>query len=75
MAEQNMTVWQRLSQTFGPNSLLQQDYPTFKFDKIYDGNHHSIQDKVKTYKDKWTNSKNIELLLVNSQIKLLDFGL
>ena len=33
MAEQNMTVWQRLSQTFGPNSLLQQDYPTFKFDK------------------------------------------
>jgi len=33
MAEQNMTVWQKLSQTFGPNSLLQQDYPTFKFDK------------------------------------------
>ena len=33
MAEQNMTVWQRLSQTFGPNSLINQDYPTFKFDK------------------------------------------
>jgi hypothetical protein len=33
MAEQNMTVWQRLSQTLGPNSLLGQDYPTFKFDK------------------------------------------
>ena len=35
MSEQqnNMTVWQRLSQTFGPNSLLKQDYPTFKFDK------------------------------------------
>ena len=33
MAEQNMTVWQRLSQTFGSNSLLNQDYPTFKFDK------------------------------------------
>ena len=33
MAEQNMTVWQRLSKTFGPNSLLNQDYPTFKFDK------------------------------------------
>jgi hypothetical protein len=35
MSEQqnNMTVWQRLSQTFGPNSLLNQDYPTFKFDK------------------------------------------
>ena len=29
----NLTVWQRLSQTFGPNSLLNQDYPTFKFDK------------------------------------------
>jgi len=33
MAEQNLTVWQRLSKTFGPNSLLGQDYPTFKFDK------------------------------------------
>ena len=33
MGEQNLTVWQRLSQTFGPNSLLKQDYPTFKFDK------------------------------------------
>lgn len=35
MSEQqnNMTVWQRLSQTFGPNSQLNQDYPTFKFDK------------------------------------------
>ena len=33
MAQQNLTVWQRLSQTFGPNSLLGQDYPTFKFDK------------------------------------------
>jgi hypothetical protein len=33
MSEQNLTVWQRLSQTFGPNSLLKQDYPTFKFDK------------------------------------------
>jgi hypothetical protein len=33
MAEQNLTVWQRLSKTLGPNSLLNQDYPTFKFDK------------------------------------------
>ena len=33
MSEQNLTVWQRLSQTFGPNSLIKQDYPTFKFDK------------------------------------------
>jgi len=29
----NLTVWQRLSQTFGPNSLLGQDYPILKFDK------------------------------------------
>jgi len=29
----NLTIWQRLSQTFGPNSLLNQDYPTFKYDK------------------------------------------
>jgi hypothetical protein len=33
MSEQNLTVWQRLSQAFGPNSLLGQDYPTYKFDK------------------------------------------
>jgi hypothetical protein len=31
--EKNMTVWQRLSQAFGPNALLNQDYPTYKFDK------------------------------------------
>jgi intein/homing endonuclease len=29
----NLTVWQRLSQAFGPNALLNQDYPTYKFDK------------------------------------------
>ena len=34
MSEQNLTVWQRLSKTFGPNSLLNQDYPTYKFDKV-----------------------------------------
>ena len=28
-----LTVWQRLSQAFGPNSLLSQDYPVYKFDK------------------------------------------
>ena len=33
MNDNNLTVWQRLSKTFGPNSLLKQDYPTFKFDK------------------------------------------
>jgi len=27
------TVWQRLSQAFGPNTLLKQDYPTYKLDK------------------------------------------
>ena len=30
---QNLTVWQRLTKTFGPNALLNQDYPTYKFDK------------------------------------------
>jgi hypothetical protein len=30
---QNITIWQRLSKTFGPNSLLNQDYPTYKLDK------------------------------------------
>jgi hypothetical protein len=29
----NMTIWQRLSTAFGPNSLLNQDYPTFRYDK------------------------------------------
>ena len=29
----NLTVWQKLSQAFGPNALLNQDYPTYKFDK------------------------------------------
>jgi hypothetical protein len=33
MSDKNITVWQRLSLAFGPNSLLNQDYPTFKFDK------------------------------------------
>jgi len=35
MAENNnnLTIWQRLGQTLGPNSLLGQDYPQFKLDK------------------------------------------
>jgi hypothetical protein len=33
MAENNLTVWQRLGKTFGPNALLGQDYPQFKLDK------------------------------------------
>ena len=31
--QNNFTIWQRLSQAFGPNSLLNQDYPTYKLDK------------------------------------------
>jgi len=31
--EKNLTIWQRLSKTFGPNSLLGMDDPTYKFDK------------------------------------------
>jgi hypothetical protein len=33
MEEKNLTIWQRLSQQLGPNSLLGQDIPTYKFDK------------------------------------------
>lgn len=29
----NLTIWQRLSQSFGPNSMLDQSVPTVKFDK------------------------------------------
>jgi hypothetical protein len=28
-----LTVWQRLSRAFGPNALLNQDYPTYSYDK------------------------------------------
>lgn len=28
-----LTIWQKLTKTFGPNSLLNQDYPVYKFDK------------------------------------------
>jgi hypothetical protein len=31
--QNNLTIWQRLSQAFGPNSLLGQDLPTYKVDK------------------------------------------
>ncbi len=30
---ENLTIWQRLSKTFGPNSLLNQDLPTYSLDK------------------------------------------
>ncbi len=30
---QNLTVWQRLQRAMGPNALLNQDYPVYKFDK------------------------------------------
>jgi hypothetical protein len=29
----NNTVWQRLSRALGPNALMNQDYPVYKFDK------------------------------------------
>jgi hypothetical protein len=32
-SEQNYTVWQRLSRALGPDALLNQDFPTYKFDK------------------------------------------
>jgi hypothetical protein len=33
MENNNLTVWQRLSHAFGPNAMLNQDVPTYKFDK------------------------------------------
>tara|TARA_R110000868_G_scaffold84_5_gene870 strand:- start:4194 stop:5981 length:1788 start_codon:yes stop_codon:yes gene_type:complete len=33
MEQNNLTIWQRLSKTFGPNSLLNMDGPTYKLDK------------------------------------------
>jgi len=33
MENKQLTVWQRLTRAFGPNALLNQDYPTYKFDK------------------------------------------
>jgi hypothetical protein len=33
MAENNLTIWQRLSQVFGPDSTLDQQSPIYKFDK------------------------------------------
>jgi hypothetical protein len=33
MENKKLTIWQRLSKTMGPDSLINNDYPTFKFDK------------------------------------------
>ena len=31
--QKELTIWQRLSKTFGPNSILGMDDPVYKFDK------------------------------------------
>ena len=33
MAENNLTIWQRLGKVFGPDSTLDQQAPVYKFDK------------------------------------------
>ena len=33
MEQKDLTIWQRLSKTFGPNSLLNMDGPSYKIDK------------------------------------------
>ena len=33
MEQKDLTIWQRLSKTFGPNSLLNMDQPTYRLDK------------------------------------------
>jgi hypothetical protein len=41
----NLTIWQKLSQSFGPNSLMNQDYPTYSLDKkeLFGPNRTSIR--------------------------------
>ena len=64
---QNLTVWQRLSKTFGPHSLLGQDYPTYQYDKteLLKTNSKQEYDKEKlqaqqTYylSNQWTKIEN-----------------
>ena len=75
MAEQNMTVWQRLSQTFGPNSLLNQDYPLDKLELVIaDGNSGDGTKKI------LNNLKNKYLIILiircaNSDVTAIFFSL
>jgi len=55
MEQKNLTIWQRLSQELGPNSLMGQDIPTYKFDKK---ELLRTQDKSRVRKTKTPSSTN-----------------
>ena len=66
MAEQNMTVWQRLSKTFGPNSLLNQDYPSDKLELIIaDGDSDDGTKKILNN----FNNKYSKIIIINNSGK------
>lgn len=33
MSDKNFTIWQRLGRAMGPDALMSQDFPVYKFDK------------------------------------------
>ena len=33
MSDKNITIWQRLGRAMGPDALMSQDFPVYKFDK------------------------------------------
>jgi hypothetical protein len=55
---QNLTVWQRLSQTFGPNSTLGQSQPDYQLDKT---EILKTQSKAEYDKAKLTNQQSLYL--------------
>ena len=55
---QNLTVWQKLSKTFGPNSTLGQDQPDYKLDK---SELLKTQDKAEYERAKLQNQQSLYL--------------
>ena len=61
----DLTVWQRISKAFGPNSLLGQDIPTYRFDKK-----ELLKTKDKNEYDKELLQSQQSLYLVNQWQKI-----
>ena len=55
---QNLTVWQKLSKTFGPNSTLGQGQPDYKLDKT---ELLKTQDKAEYERAKLQNQQSLYL--------------
>ncbi len=67
----NFTIWQKLSQAFGPNSLLGQDLPTYKLDKKELPNIIAELNSIKSkLKDKVTQIKLSETISVLEKMKI-----